>query len=86
MGVRDVVFHKKKGLRATDMESSPKVYGRLRNFRAEMEAVVSYLKRNFGLRRCNWRGLEHFRAYVWSAVVTHNPSVIARHELKMKQA
>lgn len=86
MGVRDVVFHKKKGLRATDMASSPKVYGRLRNFRAGMEAVVSYLKRCFGLRRCNWRGLEHFRAYVWSAVVTHNLWVIARHKLKVKPA
>ena len=86
MGVRDVVFHKKKGLRAADMASSPKVYGRLRNFRAGMEAVVSYLKRCFGLRRCNWRGLEHFRAYVWSAVVTHNLWVIARHKLKVKPA
>ena len=30
--------------KATDMASSPRVYGRLRNFRAGMEAVVSYLK------------------------------------------
>ena len=73
-------------LKATDMASSPRVYGDLRNFRARMEAVVSYLKRCFGLRRCNWRGLEHFRAYVWSAVVTHNLWVIARHKLKLKPA
>ena len=53
---------------------------------AGMEAVVSYLKRCFGLRRCNWRGLEHFRAYVWSAVVTHNLWVIARRKLKLKPA
>ncbi len=82
LGVRDVVFHKKAGLKATDMASSPRVYGRLRNFRAGMEAVVSYLKRCFGLGRCNWRGLEHFRAYVWSAVVSHNLWVIARCKLK----
>ena len=82
LGVRDVVFHKKAGLKVTDMASSPRVYGRLRNFRAGMEAVVSYLKRCFGLGRCNWRGLEHFRAYVWSAVVTHNLWVIARCKLK----
>ena len=69
-----MVFHQKEGcLKITDMASSPRVYGRLRNFRAGMEAVVSYLKRCFGLGRCNWRsGMEHFRAYVWSAVVTHN--------------
>lgn len=46
--VRDVVFHKKKGLRATDIASSPKVYGRLSNFRAGMVTLVSYLKRRFG--------------------------------------
>ena len=86
LGVRDVVFHKKRGLKTTDMASSPRVYGRLRNFRAGMEAVVSYLKRCFGLGRCNWRGLQHFRAYVWSAVVTHNLWVIARRKLKLKPA
>ena len=86
LGVHDVVFHKKKGLKITEMASSPRVYGRLRNFRAGMEAVVSYLKRCFGLGRCNWRGLEHFRAYVWSAVVTHNLWVIARRKLKLKPA
>ena len=86
LGVHDMVFHKKKGLKATDMASSPRVYRRLRNFRAGMEAVVSYLKRCFGLRRCNWRGLAQFRAFVWSAVVTHNLWVIARHKLKLKPA
>ena len=86
MGVREMVFHKKRGLDSAAMVSSPKVYGRLRNFRAGMEAVVSYLKRCFGLRRCNWRGLEHFRSYVWSSIVTHNLWVIARHKLKLQLA
>ena len=86
MGVRDAVFHKGKGLGVADMASSPVAYGRLRRFRAGMEAVVSYLKRRFGLGRCNWRGLEHFRAYVWSAVVTHNLWVIALRKLKLKPA
>ena len=39
LGVDDVVFHKGKGLKAADMASSPRVYGRLRNFRAGMEAT-----------------------------------------------
>ena len=86
MGVREAVFHKGKGLGVADMASSPATYGRLRRFRAGMEAVVSYLKRRFGLGRCNWRGLEHFRAYVWSAVVTHNLWVIALRKLKLKPA
>ena len=81
-----MVFHKGKGLGAADMAPSPAVYGRLRRFRAAMEAVVSYLKRRFGLRRCNWRGLEQFRAYVWSAIVTHNLWVTALRKLKLKPA
>ena len=75
MGLRDVVFHKKKGLRATDMASSPKVYVRLRNFRAGMEAVVSLPQALLGAEAVQlWRGLEHFRAYVlvgrWSRTIS----------------
>lgn len=61
LGVGDMVFHKKQGLKTLDMASSTGVYGRLRRFRAGMEAAISYLKRCVGLRRCNWRGLEHLR-------------------------
>lgn len=86
LGVGDMVFHKKRGLDPLEMASSAGVYGRLRRFRAGMEAAISYLKRCFGLRRCNWRGLEHFRAYVWSAIVTHNLVVLARSRLKLKPA
>lgn len=86
MGVRDAVFHKGKGLGVAEMASSPVAYGKLLRFRAGMEAVVSYLKRRFGLGRCNWRGLEHFRAYVLSAVVTHNLWVTALRKLKLKPA
>ena len=81
-----MVFHKKRGLDPLEMASSAGVYGRLRRFRAGLEAAISYLKRCFGLWRCNWRGLEHFRAYVWSTVVTHYLVVLARSGLKLKPA
>ena len=77
-GVKDMGFHKKKGLKVEEMAKSDWVYRKLRNFRAGIEAGISYLKRCFGLRRCNWKGLEHFKAYVWSAVVTHNLVTLAR--------
>ena len=86
LGVVDMVFHKKRGLDPLEMASSAGVHGRLRRFRAGIEAAISYLKRCFGLRRCNWRGLEHFRAYVWSAIVTHNLVVLARSRLRLKPA
>ena len=77
-GVKDVAFHKKKGLKVEDMTKSDWVYRKLRNFRAGIEAGISYLKRCFGLGRCSWKGLAHFKAYVWASVVTHNLVTFAR--------
>ena len=71
-GVRDMAFHKKAGLRIEDMVKSRWVYRKLRNFRAGIEAGISCLKRAYGLARCTWRGLGHFKAYVWSSVVAYN--------------
>jgi IS5 family transposase len=76
--IKDVAFHKKRGLGILDMTKSHWVYRKLRNFRAGIEAGISYLKRCFGLSRCNWKGLEHFKTYVWSSVVTHNLVMMAR--------
>ena len=77
-GVHDVAFHKKAGLRIEDMVKSRWVYRKLRNFRAGIEAGISWIKRTFGLARCTWRGLEHFKAYVWSSVVAFNLALFAR--------
>jgi len=78
LGVHDVAFHKKAGLRIKDMVKSNWVYRKLRNFRAGIESDISCLKRAFGLARCVWRGLNHFRAYVWSSVVAYNLALFVR--------
>ena len=78
LGVRDMAFHKKAGLRVMDMVKSNWVYRKLRNFRAGIESDISCLKRAYGLARCAWRGLDHFRAYVWSSVVAYNLALFAR--------
>jgi IS5 family transposase len=80
-GVTDVAFHKKRGLAVADMTRSAWVYRKLRNFRAGIEAGISCFKRAYGAGRCTWRGLDHFRAYVWSAVVAHNLVLFARLKL-----
>ena len=77
-GVADVAFHKKCGIAITEMVKSPWVYRRLRNFRAGIEAAISCFKRAYGAGRCTWRGLDHFKAYIWSAVVAHNMVLFAR--------
>jgi IS5 family transposase len=78
LGVHDVAFHKKRGLSIDTMVKSRWVYRKLRNFRAGIEANISCLKRAFGLARCTWRGLAHFKAYVWSSVVAYNLALFAR--------
>ena len=78
LGVHDMAFHKKAGLRIEDMVKSNWVYRKLRNFRAGIESGISCLKRAFGLARCVWRGLNHFKAYVWSSAVAYNLALFAR--------
>lgn len=80
-GIEDVMFSKRVGLEISDMVKNSWIYKQLRNFRAGIEGVISFLKRAFGLRRCRFRGLPSFKAYVLGAVVSANLLVLARHEL-----
>jgi transposase, IS5 family len=77
-GVEDVAFHKKRGLSIEAMVKSQWVYRQLRNFRAGIEAGISCLKRAYGWSRCTWKGLTHFKSFVWSSVVAHNLAMLAR--------
>src|ERR1700751_1669372 len=77
-GVADVAFHKKCGIAITEMVKSPWVYRRLRNFRAGIEAAISCFKRAYGSARCTRRRLDHFKAYIWSAVVGAQVASLAR--------
>lgn len=81
LGVKDVAFSKKCGLQINEMTKSTWVYKKLRDFRAGIEGMISFLKRCFGLNRCTWRGFESFKAYAWSSVVTANLLLIARRML-----
>lgn len=81
LGVKDVMFHKKRGMKISDMAKSTWVYKRLKRFRAGIEGNISFLKRCFGLDRCPWRGLESFKAYTWASVLSANLLILARHAL-----
>lgn len=81
LGVKDVMFHKKRGLAIADMTKSKYVFKKLRNFRAGIEAGISWLKRSFGLGRCTWRSLPSFKAYTWASIVSANLLMLARHAL-----
>ena len=80
-GVLDVSFAKKRGLTVEAMASSRKVFRKLRDFRAGIEGIISFLKRVFGLGRCTWRSLPSFASYVGASIVSANLLILARHLL-----
>lgn len=81
LGVKDVMFHKKRSLKVHDMVKSSWVYKQLKRFRAGIEGGISFLKRCFGLGLCRWRGEASFKAYTWASVVSANLLMLARHAL-----
>jgi transposase, IS5 family len=78
IGVKDVIFAKKRGWKLLDMVKSLWVYKELRNFRPGIEGTISRLKRIFGLDRCSWTGWLGFQQYVWSSIVSYNFLVLGR--------
>lgn len=77
-GVKDVCFSKRRGMKVADMAKSEWVYRKLWRFRVGVEAGISWLKRCFGLGRCNWKGEDGFHAYVQAGVVAFNLLLIGR--------
>jgi IS5 family transposase len=77
-GTNEVCFSKPAGVPVDEQTSTPRVRRILKRFRAGIEATVSFLKRSFGLARCNWTGLTRFRAYCWCSTVAHNLLTLAR--------
>lgn len=67
-GVINVVFNKIVGS-LKNITSSLNMETRLKKWRSGIEANISNFKRGFGMFRCNWKGLKHFKAKVlWSAI------------------
>ncbi len=64
--MQDVVFSKHVGLEISDMARSEWGFKKLRNFRAGIEAGISWIKRVFGLTRCTWKVETAFKSYVWA--------------------
>lgn len=78
LGVKDVAFQKKRGLKIEAMVKSRWVYKKLSDFRAGIEGNISCLKRRYGLSRCTWKGEAGFASYVWASTVAYNLMVLAR--------
>lgn len=80
LGIKRVVFHKKRGISYRDMGVKKKTFKKLRDFRAGIEGNISELKRVFGVNKALWKGLDGFNAFVWSSVICYNLVRLARAE------
>ena len=78
MGLRDIAFSSLKGNKLAALIKSERIYKQLRKWRAGIEGVISTAKRAYGLSRCNWRGMDSFKAYVHLGVLAFNLVTLAR--------
>jgi len=80
-GVRNIVFNKIVGS-LKNIASSLNMETRLKKWRSGMEAVISNVKRGFGIFRVNWKGFEHFKSKVLWSVIAYNIRVMTGHILE----
>jgi IS5 family transposase len=78
-GIINIVFNKIVGS-LRNIATSKNMETRLKKkWRSGMEAVISNIKRGFNLRRCTWKGWEHFESRVLWSVIAYNIRVMAAH-------
>ncbi len=77
-GIINIVFNKIVGS-LRNIATSKSMETRLKKWRSGMEAVISNIKRGFNLRRCTWKGWEHFEAKVLWSVIAYNIRVMTAH-------
>ncbi len=85
LGVERCAFSKGRGLTPEEMAGSRRTFGRLTRFRAGIEGKLSWLKRDFGLGRCTWKGWERFQSYVGPACFAANWQELVRLRLAKKR-
>ena len=81
-GIINIVFNKIVGS-LRNIATSKNMETRLKKWRSGMEAVISNIKRGFDLRRCSWKGWEHFEAKVLWSVIAYNIRIITANVVKM---
>lgn len=84
-GIVNIVFNKVKGS-MRNICSSMHMETVLKKWRSGIEAVISNLKRGFGLRVCEWKGWHHFQSKVMWSVIAYNFRVMTAqllHQIKV---
>ena len=79
---KDLCFPKKCNMEITQMVKSSWVYEKLINWRAGIEAVISFLKRYFDLSKSSfWSGSDGFKKSVRCGIASYNLVVLVRMEM-----
>jgi len=81
-GIEELTFSKNRYLDINSLVSSQTVHRKLRNFRAGIEACISYMKRIFGWSRILDKGKQSFAATIQAAAAAYNLTVLARYRLR----
>ena len=79
-GIINIVFNKIVGS-LKNIVSSKNMETRLKKWRSGIEANISNLVRGYNLKRCNWKGLEHFKSKVMWSVIAYNIRVMTKNML-----
>lgn len=72
LGIKQVGFHKKKGITLSEMGLKEKTLKKLRDFRAGIEGNISEFKRAFGAGKALWKGEDGFMSFVWASAISYN--------------
>jgi IS5 family transposase len=82
-GITNIVFNKIRGS-LQSVATNKRIENKLKRWRSSIEAVISNLKRGFNIRRCTWKGWEHFKQKVLWSVIAYNIRVMtAAYMLKL---
>jgi IS5 family transposase len=74
-GILNIVFNKIRG-NMQNIANNKWVENKLKRWRAGIEAIISNLKRGFQIRRCNWKGFEHYGQKLFWSVIGYNIRVM----------
>lgn len=74
-GIVNIVFNKVVGS-MQNIVNSKNIETRLKKWRSGMEANISNFKRGFDIKRCSWKGFDHFCSKVMWSVIGYNIRVM----------
>jgi len=77
LGVQRVAFPSGRGIDTEAACGSRRVQRKLYRFRAGVEGLISWLKRDLLMGRSRWKGEQGFRAYIFGVVLTASLAAMA---------